>query len=377
MPTTNITAGVSISLSGKFQMQGRDAFNGLCLWQKYINQRGGIYLTSQCKSIPVRLISYDDRSSLSQTQENVYRLLKRDRVDILFGPYSSGLTKAAAPIAEEEKKILWNHGGSSDTIFQQGFRFLVGVLSPASDYLRDLPTLLQRYEAGFNRLAVIKHRKGSFAAHVVSGVEETARKQGLEIFTIHFEPGCLDTARIIQKTLATHPEVAVIVGNFGDDVKITQERERLCPPVRLLAAVGAGVNEFHRKLGPLSEGVIGPSQWEPESQCSPEEAPDSQWFVAHFKREFNISPNYTAAQSFAAGITLEKCIERIGDLSDVELRQVASQLDFQTFYGKFRIDPRTGRQIGHQMLLVQWQKGEKRVVWPLEAAKCRLWPAMH
>ncbi|MDA2923965.1 amino acid ABC transporter substrate-binding protein [Acidobacteria bacterium AH-259-L09] len=372
MPTANITAGVSISLSGKFQMQGRDAFNGLCLWQKYVNQKGGIYLTRRRKSIPVRLISYDDRSNLSQTQENVYRLLKQDHVDILFGPYSSGLTRAAAPIAEEEKKILWNHGGSSDAIFQQGFRFLVGVLSPASDYLRELPTLLRRYEAGLNRLAVIKRRKGSFAAQVASGIKETAGKQGLKIFTIHFEPGRLDTAGVIQKTLATHPEVAILVGSFEDDVKITQEMDRLCPPVRLLAAVGAGVNEFHRKLGLLSEGVIGPSQWEPESECSPEEGPDSQWFVAHFKREFNISPNYIAAQSFAAGIVLEKCIECIGNVSDVELRQVAGQLDLQTFYGKFRIDPRTGRQIGHQMLLVQWQKGEKRVVWPLEAAKCRL-----
>ena len=96
-------------------MQGRDAFNGLCLWQKYVNQKGGIYFSSQRQPIPVRLISYDDRSNLSQTQKNIHRLLKRDRVDILFGPYSSGLTKVAAPIAEEAKKILWNHGGASSS----------------------------------------------------------------------------------------------------------------------------------------------------------------------------------------------------------------------------------------------------------------------
>ena len=224
---------------------------------------------------------------------------------------------------------------------------------------------------------MIKQQKSSFAAHVASAVKGTAHKQGLEILTIHFELGRLDASRVIQKILSAHPEVAVIVGSFEDDVKITQETDRLCPPVKLLAAVGAGVNEFRRKLGPLSEGVIGPSQWEPESGCSPEAGPDSQWFVAHFKREFNILPNYTAAQSFAAGIIVEKCIERIGDVSDVELRQVVGQLDFQTFYGKFRIDPRTGRQIGHQMLLVQWQKGEKRVVWPLEVAKYSLWLTMH
>ena len=64
-------------------------------------------------------------------------------MDLLIGPYSSGLTLAVAPLAEAHGKILWNHGGASDAIFQGSWRHLVSVPSPASDYLKALPLLVR------------------------------------------------------------------------------------------------------------------------------------------------------------------------------------------------------------------------------------------
>ena len=40
------------------------------------------------------------------------------------------------------------------------------------------------------------------------------------------------------------------------------------------------------------------------------------------------------------------------------------RLDFTTFYGRFKLDPASGRQIGHAMVVVQWEGDEKLVVWP-------------
>jgi branched-chain amino acid transport system substrate-binding protein len=41
-------------------------------------------------------------------------------------------------------------------------------------------------------------------------------------------------------------------------------------------------------------------------------------------------------------------------------------------YGPFRLDPRSRRQVGHQVLTVQWQDGARRVIWPPERAQARL-----
>jgi branched-chain amino acid transport system substrate-binding protein len=361
-----IAVGVSISLTGKYQTQGWDAFNGIRLWVKETNRQGGVYIG---KSLPLRLVSYDDRSESRQAVANVHTLLKEDEVDILFGPYSSGLTMAVMPVAEEHGKILWNHGGSSDALFNQGWRCLVSVPSPASYYLRDLPALLRSSYGQLNRIAVLEARKSSFAAAVVSGLEPTARAERFELFRISFESPYDGDAGGIQEALGTHPEVIAAVGTFQDDVQIIRRRKLISPPVRALAAVAAGVKTFYREIGELAEAVIGPSQWEARMANSSQEGPDSQRFIADFAQQFGGVPDYTAAQSFAAGIVILKCIEAAGSLADEKLRRVAEELDFCTFYGRFRLDPLTGRQIGHQVLLTQWRAGERRIVWPPEAAQ--------
>lgn len=40
-----------------------------------------------------------------------------------------------------------------------------------------------------------------------------------------------------------------------------------------------------------------------------------------------------------------------------------------TGFGRFRLDPVSGLQVGHQVLTVQWQDGQRSVVWPPEAAQ--------
>jgi len=42
-------------------------------------------------------------------------------------------------------------------------------------------------------------------------------------------------------------------------------------------------------------------------------------------------------------------------------------MDFTSVFGTFRVD-RDGVQVGHKMLLFQWQAGQKALVWPDELA---------
>ncbi|MBI2359680.1 MAG: ABC transporter substrate-binding protein, partial [Deltaproteobacteria bacterium] len=71
-----ITVGISISLSGRFRLQGEQALRGVQLWVAYVNQRGGIYIEERAQSFPLELIAYDDRSKMDRAKDNVVRLLK-------------------------------------------------------------------------------------------------------------------------------------------------------------------------------------------------------------------------------------------------------------------------------------------------------------
>src|SRR3972149_2143213 len=164
-----IKFGVSISLSGRYSVQGRESFDGLTLWVKDVNQSDGILIKKNGKKLPVKLIYYDDGSSVETCKTLVERLIVKDKVDVLIGPYSSGLTLSAAPIAEKHKKILWNHGGSSDEIFEKGFRYIVSTISPASKYLTGIIDMVRNLDKEAKKIAIFQAKDSGFSVSVAKG----------------------------------------------------------------------------------------------------------------------------------------------------------------------------------------------------------------
>jgi branched-chain amino acid transport system substrate-binding protein len=357
----HITVGLSASLSGRFELQGRQALEGCLLWQSYVNGLGGIAL--ECgRTRPVQLIWYDDSSQTGKVRNNVLRLIREDQVDVLVGPYSSSLTMAAAEMAEQDKKVLWNHGGSSDRISESGWRYLVNTSSPASDYLRALPQWLAQKNSGFHRIAILYSKQGSFAGEVARGVVESAARFGQSVELIPIQPPIGDPGRIISALLDTKPEVVVLAASFADELAIMRTRQHWPASVDRVAAVAAGIRAFSRELGPTAEGVLGPSQWEPRVTFPEILGPSSDCFVNSFQKQFGVLPDYVAAGSFAAGVILAECIRRAGSTENDKLRDAAGDLDCHTLHGRFRMDPETRKQVGHRVLLIRWQEGEKQIL---------------
>ena len=356
---TEIAVGLSISLTGKFCPFGQQALQGIRLWQSYINAQGGIDVRNGEKR-SVRLVWYDDRSQISFARKNVFHLLREDKIDILLGPYSSSLTRAVVEIAEEHKKVLWNHGGSSDDIFSNGRRYLVGIASPASDYLRALPHRLAEEHPALRRICLLYSAGGTFGWQVARGILESVlviAGQSVELVPINSSLENYDT--ILRTLFDIDPEVVVLAVSFQDELGLMRTRHRWPGTVREVAAVAAGVGAFSTELAQTADGVLGPSQWEPGMTLPNIAGPSSDWFLDSFERQFGQTPDYIAAGSFAAGLVLTECIRQAASLDDEKLRGTASDLDCNTFYGRFRIDSRTGIQTGHRVLLIRWQGGYK------------------
>ena len=358
-----VVAGVSVSVSGPLRRQGQEAYDGIRLWVEHVVCAGGLTFGPNRANRPLRLVALDDASSASHARENVARLLTEERVDLLLGPYGSGSTLAVAPLAAAHGKILWNHGGASDALTEAGSACVVSVLSPASDYLRDLPKLV-RHRTGAQRATVLYAGRGTFASSIRRGLEAGARAAGFDIVrAIAFDSPLRDTKTLLAAALADSPNLLVVAGRFEDDVAIIRER-RMLETVGTVACVAAGVDAFHRELGVLVEGVIGPSQWEPHLYERPSIGPPSAWFCSEFRRVFQRDPGYVAAQAYTLGIIIGECIRRADSLEDRELLAAARRLDTTALYGRFRLDPGSLRQVGHEIVLVEWRDGRKH---PLEA----------
>jgi branched-chain amino acid transport system substrate-binding protein len=270
---------------------------------------------------------------------------------------------AVVEIAEEYKKVLWNYGGSSDEIFSHGRRYLVGIASPASDYLRELPHWLAEEHPALRRICVLYSAGGTFGWHVARGILESVlvvAGQSVELVPINSSLEKYDTT--LRTLFDIEPEVVVLAVTFPDELGIMRTRRHWSSTVQVVAAVAAGVGAFSTELAQTADGVLGPSQWEPGVTFPNIAGPTSDWFLDGFQRRFDQTPDYIAAGSFAAGLVLTECIRLAASLDDEKLRSTASDLDCNTFYGRFRIDPRTGIQTGHRVLLIRWQRGYKVVL---------------
>lgn len=302
---------------------------------------------------------------MADAQANVHRLLQEDRVDLFFGPYSSVLTLAVAPIAETHGKILWNHGGSSDEIFARGWRTLIGGTAPASTYFARLPALLRRMDPSIDRLAILHADRGTFGSQVVRGLVGAANREGLlQVSAVACDLASIDPSELLAGESGESGCVIVLVGTFHDEVRLILKREAFPRTTQRFAAVAAGLTAFGEAVGPRAEGLLGPSQWEPGLGIDPEVGPGEAWVLASFSRAFGLRPEYPAVQAFAMGIIAAECVRRAGSLRPEALWEAAAALDVTTCFGRFRIDGETGRQIGYRPVLVEWCNGRKTVTDP-------------
>jgi branched-chain amino acid transport system substrate-binding protein len=312
-----ITAALTLSLTGKYGRQGTEAAEGVRLW---------------ADEASIRLTLIDDHSSKARAVEAYAGWI--DGVDLLLGPYASGLVRAVGPLVRDAGRILWNHGGSADDLAQPG---IASLPAPASTYFEGIVD--EAINRNLGRLIVVQG-PGPFARTVANGAKTRAAEQGIDIQTID--------ASVVENEVLD--EAALLVaGPFEHDVAVVRGlRDRGQSPA-LLGAVAAGIPAFAQELGEAAEGVLAPVQWWPDSQ-TPKIGPSGTDFVTHHQHRTGRHPSYPAAQAAAAGY-LAHAAHRL-DLGVDDLPRWTTS----TLFGDFALDP-DWNQVGHHITTIHWQRG--------------------
>ena len=360
-----IRVGIPVSLTGQFSLQGRQTLAGISAWTEDVNRADGLVVGGSAHG--VELIWRDDGSRRDNVSSITRQLIVDDRVDLLVGPYSAVLTNAAADVARDHCKLLWNQGGASPLVFQSSNPWVVGILTPADEYLAGLLPAVRDVSSGASTVGIVRAATGAFPRDVASGVEPSAVESGFRnVLSLEFDAAADDFGDVVKAVGEATPDVLVVAGRFQNDLRIAELLAEAAPRLGAVAVVAAGVGAFRERLADQAEGFIGPSQWEPGAMGEPDYGPGLEEVHASLSRTGYPVIDYPMAQAYAVGIVMQRSVEECGSLEDEALRHAATSLDFTTFYGRFRIDPDTGRQTGKPSLLVQWQQGRKVVVWPPE-----------
>ncbi len=106
-----IKVGISLSLTGDFADPGKAAQRGYQLWAAEVNKAGGIL----GRQVEIKIV--DDASSPDQVVTNYQNLITQDKVDIVFGPFSSLLTIPAARVAKRYGYSFIEPAGGGPKVF--------------------------------------------------------------------------------------------------------------------------------------------------------------------------------------------------------------------------------------------------------------------
>ncbi|MGB1683263.1 MAG: ABC transporter substrate-binding protein, partial [Arenicellales bacterium] len=117
-----ITLGSAISLTGKYATNGMHTQNGYEFAIEKIAAAGGAKFGGKCYNFKV--IYYDDESKGDRAATLTERLINQDKVQYMLGPYSSGMTKAIAPVTEKYQIPMVEAEGASRSLFTQGYKYL-------------------------------------------------------------------------------------------------------------------------------------------------------------------------------------------------------------------------------------------------------------
>lgn len=345
--------GATISLEGKYAELSSMVRSGYELWVKQINSDGGIL------GRKVELVLYDDKSDADRAAALYQKLITEDKVDLLLSPYGSTLTMEAARVSDKHGYVLLAASASSTAIWQQGFDSVFGVYSTADRYFIGFLDLLAR--RGLEKIAIV-HGDATFHVSAAYGAEKWARLFGLDVvFRSQFSKSSQKFPEILDQLDKYKPDGLVFSSYPPNGYRFLRllEKASFKPPATAMAITPA-LPGFYSRVGSIAEGIFAPSQWEADERIP---FPGTKDFIYSFTQLTGKSPSYQACASYSACMILEHAIRQTGEISHSRIRDYIAALDTITIMGRFKVDD-TGRQVGHNSFVIQWQNGKKEIVYP-------------
>jgi branched-chain amino acid transport system substrate-binding protein len=363
-----ILIGASLSETGRYATVGLDVRQGYDLWANYVNEElGGINIGGDLYN--VEIIYYDDESDADTSTKLTEQLISEDEVDFILGPYGSSLTMATSTITEQHGIIMIEANGAAETIFDRGYNYVFGVLSPASYYSRAAMDALASVEA---ETIAIAYEDNAFSIAIKDGILLWADELGFEIVAEEIYPNGETSSAvfdpIMTKFKALEPDAYINAGHLNDGMAARASAKSLgfCPGASFFMA-SANFPAFVEELGEASAYAGGSTQWQSTMSYDGKYLGTPQDFYDRYTAAYDMEPTYQAAESAAAGFTLQHALESAGTTDTEAVRQALLDMDITTFFGAINFDE-TGKNTAHAMAAGQIIDDQFQIVYPPEAA---------
>ncbi len=364
-----IRVGMTVSSTGSFALASQSGVRGVELWVDDVNSRGGIEIKG--KKYPVELVKLDDRSDKQMVTRVYERLIVDEKVDLVFAPFGSTLTAAAATVTERMGKYMMVWSAASDDLYRQGFKNMVsGTQMPVSAMLR-APMELAANQ-GVKKVAIL-YSDEPFPAGLAEGGKEQATKNGMEVVMFEKYPkGQKDFSTILQKARASGAQALVPTSYEGDLISMTRQMKQLDINFPYVFMVYASTPQF-QAIGADSNFIFSHTNYHPAINWKVNAGMTREQFAAAYDKRFpkaEFAPDFQTALAYGAGALVEEIVKKAGGTGAGELKQASMDLSDKVtvMAGPYAIDE-TGKQLKMPFPVVQLLPGKGMLpVWPLDVA---------
>ncbi|OIQ65702.1 hypothetical protein GALL_527370 [mine drainage metagenome] len=313
----------------------------------------------------------DDLSSPTQVVTNYQNLITRDKVDLVFGPFSSLLTVPASQVANRYNYAFIESAGGGPKVFAQKLGNLF-FIQPGpivkqgdvfADYILALPAAQRPKTAAYPSL------DDPFASPIADTIRARFEAAGIKtVYQGTYPAETPDLTPIMAKAISGKPDVIVSGTQTLDAYQQVKALIQLhYNPKWLYMSNGANSPvEFPSKVGAgNTEGVFSSGDWFPTST-----APGSADFIKAYIKKYGgdvTGIDNSSVEAYAAGQVLEAVAAKTGKVDNATIISTLHSGSWQTILGNLSWDA-TGAPQG-SYVLVQWIKGVLTPVYPATIAQ--------
>src|SRR5216683_7156522 len=378
---TPITIGASLSSTGGFAQYGQSMEQGYRLWAQTINNNGGLL------GRPVQLVIRHDDSTENKVAANYDTLIHKDRVNLVIGPFSTLLTKAAETVVTKAKYALIEGSGGGVSVFTNGWTNVFDVSLPVANNLTTFAYYILSLPASQRpRTVAYATSDDPFTQPQLVVAEQLLQSAG--VTTVFDNTGFTSNTNqpypeadpkyltkfippVAEQIVKSHAQV-VILGTLLPDLQayIKVFKKDHYNPEALIATAGPDLGQdFIKAVGGVkyTEGVFVPNGWYPEANNF-QNAQMVQDYLAQYPGGTADQINADVAEAYSVGQVLEQVVTMTKSLDNAKIiSALHSGVAFNSVQGTVQFDPQ-GRNTSALSYLFQWQSGTLISVYPSSAA---------
>ena len=328
-----IKVGLNYELSGNVAVYGQSLSQGVELALEEVNKAGGV-LGKQ-----IEVVKVDNKSETAEAANVATKLATRDKVVAILGPATSGNTKAAAPVAIQNKVPLISASATADdvTVDSKGKVREYIFKTCFSDSFQGVIMANFAYgDLAKRNAAMLVDSTSDYSKGLSKNFKETFEKFGGKIVTEQaYQAKETDFKAVLTKIKGSNPDVIYLPGYYEEVGLIVKQARELGIDVPILGGDGYESPKLAELAGKTALNKV----YFTNHYSSKDTTAEVVNFQKAFKAKYNKEADGFNALGYELGYFLVDGLKRAGEADPVKVKDaLAATKDFKGITGKISID---------------------------------------